>query len=48
MSIHKGIDAPATTGHAAARSASFMATYLDALTLVERLHRLLLARQRRG
>lgn len=42
MSIHKGIDAPATTGHAAARSASFMATYLDALTLVERLHRLLL------
>lgn len=42
MSIHKGIDAPATTGHAAARSANFMATYLDALTLVERLHRLLL------
>jgi DNA-binding MarR family transcriptional regulator len=39
MSIHTDIDGPK---HSAARSASFMASYLDALTLVERLHRLLL------
>ncbi len=42
MSIHTDIDGPNPSGLAAARSASFMASYLDALTLVERLHRLLL------
>jgi DNA-binding MarR family transcriptional regulator len=42
MSIHTDIDGPKPSGLSAARSASFMASYLDALTLVERLHRLLL------
>ncbi|WP_106744796.1 MarR family winged helix-turn-helix transcriptional regulator [Yoonia maritima] len=42
MSIHTDIDGPNPSGLSAARSASFMASYLDALTLVERLHRLLL------
>lgn len=42
MSIHTDLDGSATSGLSAARSAAFMATYLDALTLVERLHRLLL------
>lgn len=42
MSIHTDLDGPAKSGLAAARSAAFMTSYLDALTLVERLHRLLL------
>ncbi|WP_373636705.1 MarR family winged helix-turn-helix transcriptional regulator [Yoonia sp. BS5-3] len=42
MSIHADLDVAATDGMTAARSAAFMASYLDALTLVERLHRLLL------
>ena len=42
MSIHTDIDGPKPSGLSVARSASFMASYLDALTLVERLHRLLL------
>ncbi|KJZ19768.1 MarR family winged helix-turn-helix transcriptional regulator [Loktanella sp. S4079] len=42
MSIHTGIDGPEPTRLSAASSASFMASYLDTLTLVERLHRLLL------
>ena len=42
MSIHTDLDGPAKSGLSAARSAAFMASYLDALTLVERLHRLLL------
>lgn len=42
MSIHTDLDGPTTPGLSAARSAAFMASYLDALTLVERLHRLLL------
>ena len=37
MSVHSPLDAPAT-----GRSALFMASYLETLTLVERLHRLLL------
>jgi len=39
MSIHSSLDGPALTGH---HHAAFMASYLDSLTLVERLHRLLL------
>ena len=42
MSIHTDLDGPSGSGLSAARSAAFMASYLDALTLVERLHRLLL------
>jgi DNA-binding MarR family transcriptional regulator len=42
MSIHTGLGRLDRTGMSGARSASFMASYLDALTLVERLHRLLL------
>ena len=42
MSIHTDLDDPANSGLSSARSAAFMASYLDALTLVERLHRLLL------
>lgn len=42
MSIHTGLARPDETGVSAARTATFMATYLDMLTLVERLHRLLL------
>ena len=42
MSIHTDLDGPSGAGLSAARSAAFMASYLDALTLVERLHRLLL------
>ncbi|MCX7298983.1 MAG: winged helix DNA-binding protein [Rhodobacterales bacterium] len=38
MSVHQNLETPRTTG----RSAGFMSTYLEALTLVERLHRLLL------
>ncbi len=42
MSIHTNLGRQDKSGMSAARSASFMASYLDALTLVERLHRLLL------
>lgn len=42
MSIHANLDGPDTSGQDATRSTAFMASYLDALTLVERLHRLLL------
>ena len=42
MSIHTDLDGPKDEGMSSARSATFMASYLDALTLVERLHRLLL------
>ena len=42
MSIHAEMAGPDNSGMANARSAAFMDTYLDALTLVERLHRLLL------
>ena len=42
MSIHTDLGARDRSGKTAARNASFMASYLDALTLVERLHRLLL------
>ena len=42
MTIHTDLEGPGKDGVAAARSATFMASYLDALTLVERLHRLLL------
>lgn len=42
MSIHTNLGRRDEPGMSAARSASFMASYLDALTLVERLHRLLL------
>lgn len=42
MSIHTEMSGPEKSGTATARSAAFMGTYLDALTLVERLHRLLL------
>lgn len=42
MSIHTDLGEPEPTGYSAARSAAFMTSYLDALTLVERLHRLLL------
>jgi len=42
MSIHTEMGGPPESGMAQARSAAFMSTYLDTLTLVERLHRLLL------
>ncbi|MBQ2260958.1 MAG: MarR family transcriptional regulator [Loktanella sp.] len=42
MSIHTDLGVRAANGISAGRNASFMASYLDALTLVERLHRLLL------
>ncbi len=42
MSIHTDLDDTANPGVPSARTAAFMASYLDALTLVERLHRLLL------
>lgn len=42
MSIHTEMDGPPDSGMAPAHVAAFMTTYLDALTLVERLHRLLL------
>lgn len=42
MTIHTDLDGPIRDGISAAHSAAFMASYLDALTLVERLHRLLL------
>ncbi|PUB12108.1 MarR family winged helix-turn-helix transcriptional regulator [Yoonia sediminilitoris] len=42
MSIHTDLDGPENGGMSSARSAAFMASYLDSLTLVERLHRLLL------
>ena len=42
MSIHTDLDETAKSGLSSARTAAFMASYLDALTLVERLHRLLL------
>lgn len=42
MSIHTEMDGPPDSGMAQAHVAAFMTTYLDALTLVERLHRLLL------
>ena len=42
MSIHTDLDAPKEDGLKSARIAAFMTSYLDALTLVERLHRLLL------
>ncbi len=42
MSIHTDLAGPEADGMTAARSANFMASYLDSLTLVERLHRLLL------
>ena len=42
MTMHTELRGPGNDGLSAARSASFMASYLDALTLVERLHRLLL------
>lgn len=42
MSIHTDLDEAEKPGMSAARSAAFMDAYLDALTLVERLHRLLL------
>ena len=42
MTIHSEMDDPGNPGITNAASAAFMASYLDALTLVERLHRLLL------
>lgn len=42
MSIHTDLAGPDKGGMSSARSATFMASYLDTLTLVERLHRLLL------
>lgn len=42
MSIHTDLDANDVADQPGARSAAFMDSYLDALTLVERLHRLLL------
>ncbi|MFQ1700009.1 MarR family winged helix-turn-helix transcriptional regulator [Loktanella agnita] len=42
MSIHTDLDAPKDDALKSARTAAFMTSYLDALTLVERLHRLLL------
>ncbi len=42
MSIHPDLDQPDTPDTSPARSAAFMASYLDTLNLVERLHRLLL------
>lgn len=42
MSIHTDIGERESPGYSAAKSAAYMNSYLDALTLVERLHRLLL------
>lgn len=42
MSIHTDLPSTQPDGVGNARSAAFMASYLDTLTLVERLHRLLL------
>lgn len=42
MSIHTDLDKGEPPSKSAAHSAAFMESYLDALTLVERLHRLLL------
>ncbi|WP_348644711.1 MarR family transcriptional regulator [Yoonia sp. F2084L] len=42
MSIHTDLDEGKTPDKSVARSAAFMDSYLDALNLVERLHRLLL------
>ena len=42
MSIHTDLDEVGATDLPGARSAAFMDSYLDALNLVERLHRLLL------
>ena len=42
MSIHSDLPPVEKTGMDTARITSFMASYLDSLTLVERLHRLLL------
>lgn len=42
MSVHTNLGKPGKSGLTDARSATFMASYLDVLTLVERLHRLLL------
>ena len=42
MSLHSDLPNPQPDGVSNARSAAFMASYLDMLTLVERLHRLLL------
>ncbi len=42
MSIHTDLDVSEKGGVESARTTTFMASYLDALTLVERLHRLLL------
>lgn len=41
MSIHSDVKPP-EGGHSTAHAAAFMTSYLDSLTLVERLHRLLL------
>ncbi len=41
MSIHTDVEIPEEVGNAA-HAAAFMTSYLDSLTLVERLHRLLL------
>jgi len=42
MTLHSEFNQPEPTGVAQAKTAAFMASYLDALNLVERLHRLLL------
>jgi DNA-binding MarR family transcriptional regulator len=42
MTLHSELGDPRTSGQTDAQSAMFMANYIDALTLVERLHRLLL------
>ncbi|WP_439156297.1 MarR family winged helix-turn-helix transcriptional regulator [Yoonia sp.] len=42
MTLHTDLHRPGNGCLSAVRSAAFMASYLDALTLVERLHRLLL------
>ncbi len=42
MSIHTDLDQPDPPGMSPARATAFMDGYLDALNLVERLHRLLL------
>ena len=41
MSIHTDVEIPEEVGNTA-HAAAFMTSYLDSLTLVERLHRLLL------
>lgn len=42
MTIHKDLDEPVALGFSDAQTTVFMNSYLDALNLVERLHRLLL------